>query len=254
MVRLMRLPALAAALTLIAAAVFSDVRAQTPSQQPAASGHPVVLELYTSQGCSACPRANRLVAQFARDPDVVALTFPVGYWDYLGWTDTFAQPQFASRQRDYARKLQFHGAFTPQLILDGARQMSPDDWDEVRSAVNEERARPPHEGEPRVTITRSESGRVRVNISGEAVRAMPADIWLLSYEPGPLVVWVQRGDNANRTVLHYNLVSAISRVGQWNGAPLWFERTRCSPQCAVLLQEQNGGPILAAAMTRRETR
>ncbi|HWA01136.1 MAG TPA: DUF1223 domain-containing protein [Caulobacterales bacterium] len=247
----MRRFVLAAALALFAAATLGDTRAQTPPLASAA--HPVVLELYTSQGCSACPRANRLVAQFMREPDIVALTFPVGYWDYLGWEDTFAQPQFTSRQRDFEHALQTRGPFTPQLVIGGVRQMSADDWDEARAAINEVRARS-HEGKPRVTIARGQNGRVHVSISGETPRATPADIWFLTYDPGPLVVWVTRGDNANRTVLHYNLVETIARIGQWNGAATSFDRNRCQPQCVVIVQEQDGGQILGAAMTRRQGR
>jgi len=68
--------------------------------QPAPARGPVLVELYTSQGCSACPRANRLLGELSHEPDVLALTFAVGYWDYLGWIDTFARPEFADRQRD----------------------------------------------------------------------------------------------------------------------------------------------------------
>ena len=73
--------------------------------QPASARAPVVVELYTSQGCSQCPRANRLLGEFSREPGIIALTFPVGYWDYLGWVDTFAQPEFTDRQRAFSRAL-----------------------------------------------------------------------------------------------------------------------------------------------------
>ncbi|MES1201922.1 MAG: DUF1223 domain-containing protein [Pseudomonadota bacterium] len=248
----MRLPILAAAFALIAAATLGDTRAQTA--EPAQAERPVVIELYTSQGCSACPRANRLIAQFSHDPSVLALTFPVGYWDYLGWEDTFAQPQFTSRQRAYERSLQFHGAFTPQLIIGGVRQSGAADWDEARAMLDDVKRLPTREGAPRVTIVRGDNGRIRVNITGEAQRATPADIWFFTYDPGPLVVWVTRGDNANRTVLHYNLVRTMARIGQWNGTSIWFERQRCQPQCAIVVQEANGGAILAAGATRRPPR
>src|SRR5690242_6940162 len=88
----------------IMAMLPASVCAQTVATPPPART-PVVVELYTSQGCSDCPRANRLLGQFSREHDLISLTFPVGYWDYLGWADTFAQPDFEDRQRLYTRAL-----------------------------------------------------------------------------------------------------------------------------------------------------
>jgi len=237
-----------AAALVVAATMGGGVWAQT-----AAERRPVVVELYTSQGCFACPRANRLVAEFARDPNVIALTFPVGYWDYLGWTDTMAQPEFSDRQRDFERAMQFRSPFTPQLIMNGVRQVRAADWDEARATLDEVAGMPPREGAPRVTISRNDHSIAHITISGEAYRSTPADIWFLEYDPGPIAVWISRGENANRTVVHYNIVQRITRVGNWNGAPVWIDRGGCFPQCVVIVQEPDGGPILAAAITRRRS-
>lgn len=225
------------------AALTTTVRAQTPGERA-----DVVVELYTSQGCTQCPRANRLLGNFAREPGVLALTFPIGIWDYLGWHDTFARPEFADRQRDYGRALRARGRFTPQLVLSGARQLSAADWDDARVALDQARAAPRALARGDLAITRLNGGRVRVTLNANS-RGEGADIWLLAYDPGPLAVVVNGGLNINRTVLHYNLVRSIERVDTWNGRSVWYERARCSPECAVIIQQPNGGPILAAAYT-----
>ncbi|MES1157304.1 MAG: DUF1223 domain-containing protein [Alphaproteobacteria bacterium] len=238
---------------LVAALCVATMAGSLARAQTAPERRPVVMELYTSQGCFACPRANRLVAEFARDPDVIALTFPVGYWDYLGWSDTFAQPQFSNRQRDFERAMQFRSPFTPQLIIGGIRQVSAGDWDEARATLDEVRAMAPRAGAPRVSITRIDRGIGHITISGETLRSTPADVWFIGYDPGPVSVWVERGENANRTVVHYNIVRWIERAGTWDGGAMTLDRPRCQPQCVVIVQEPNGGPILAAAATRRQS-
>jgi hypothetical protein len=213
----------------------------------------VVVELYTSQGCTQCPRANRLLGMFAREDGVLALTFPVGIWDYLGWRDTFARPEFAARQRIYSTTLRVRGRFTPQLVINGARQMSASDWDEARAAFAEQQAAAAPAGAPEVAITRLRNNRVRVTV-GEGAASAPGDIWLIAFDPGPIDVVITGGANINRSIAHYNLVRTIERLGAWNGGAAWYERTHCVPECAVVVQTANGGPILAAAYTSRPRR
>ncbi len=226
----------------------SPARAQTQGERAQ-----VVVELYTSQGCTQCPRANRLLGRFEREPGVLALTFPVGIWDYLGWRDTFARPEFSERQRAYSRTLRVRGRFTPQLIINGGRQISASDWDEARTAYDAARAAGWPAGAPMLSISRLRNNRVRVTLDSGA-RSTPADIWLLSYEPGPITVVITGGANIDRSMAHYNLVLRIERLGAWEGASVWYERPRCDPECAVVVQEPNGGPILAAAFTSHTRR
>jgi hypothetical protein len=232
-----------AAVLISVAALAAPARAQTQGERAE-----VVVELYTSQGCTQCPRANRLLGNFAREEGVLALTFPVGMWDYLGWNDTFARPEFSERQRLYGRALRTRGRFTPQLVLDGARQLSASDWDDARVALDLARESPRLLPRNDLSLTDLGGGRVRVTLNG-SLRGNGADIWLISYDPGPLAVVVSGGLNINRTVLHYNLVRRVERVDTWNGRAVWYERTRCSPECAVIVQMPNGGPILGAAFT-----
>jgi hypothetical protein len=230
-----------AAAILFVAMFASAANAQTVTNQAG-----TVVELYTSQGCSQCPRANRLLGMFAAEDGVLALTFPVSIWDYLGWEDTFAAPEFTFRQRAYARSLRAR-RFTPQLVLNGTTQLSASYWDEARAIMDRTKAQPINGG-PDISITRPRSNRVRVTL-GTGARRPPADVWIAAIDPGPISAYVADGVNINRRVNHYNLVRWLERVGEWNGEPIWFERSRCTPECAVLIQEPNGGRILSAAFT-----
>lgn len=225
----------------LALALFAPV-ANAQSQRAEA-----VIELYTSQGCVQCPRANRLLGTFGQEANTLALTFPVGIWDYLGWQDTFAQPEYTDRQRDYSRALRVRGRFTPQLVINGSRQVSASYWDEARAALDQAR-RTPLAGPPAVSITRLRYNRARVTM-GSGPAHPGADVWMIAYDPGPVAVYITRGANMNRRIYHYNLVRWIDRVGSWNGEAVWYEHSRCSPQCAVIIQEPNGGAILAGAFT-----
>lgn len=237
------------AVALIAlAATITSAHAQTQGRRAQ-----MVVELYTSQGCTQCPRANRLLGMFSREDDVLALTFPVGIWDYLGWRDTFALPEFSERQRAYSQALRVRGRFTPQLVINGARQGSASDWDEARATFDEQKHAGWPQGAPQVSIVTFRNGRARATV-GSGLAGANADIWMLAYDPGPLTVMITGGLNRNRSVSHYNLVRWIERVDGWNGASAWYERPRCTPECAVLVQERNGGRIIAAAYTYREGR
>lgn len=232
---------LAAALLLGLAAFASPVHAQTTQRAQA------VVELYTSQGCSQCPRANRLLGMFAREEGVLALTFAVPIWDYLGWRDTFAEQDFADRQRAYSRALRVRGRYTPQLVINGGAAMSASYWDEARASL-EHAQQTPLAWSPSISITQLRYSRVRVAI-GASARRPDADVWVVAYDRGPVTEYVTRGANINRRVYHYNLVRAMERVGRWDGSAVYYEYSRCSPECAVLIQEPNGGRIIAAAYT-----
>ncbi len=215
--------------------------------QPAPARGPVLVELYTSQGCSACPRANRLLGELSHERDVLALTFAVGYWDYLGWIDTFARPEFADRQRAYARSLRFRAPYTPQLIVDGAAQARASRQEEARVALDEARAAPPAGAPPPITLSRA-GNRIRIAVGPGATPAQAADIWMITFDSGPLNVLITRGENAGYRVAHYNLVRRIARVGVWTGGEVAAESSRCSPRCAIIIQAPQGGRVLAVAV------
>lgn len=213
---------------------------------------PVVVELYTSQGCWHCARANRFLGTLSREDQVLALTFSVDYWDYLGWSDTFAASEYADRQRAYSSALRGRRS-TPQLVIDGIRQVSATDWDTSRATLQTVQSTPRPAGAPSVSLRRLANNSVRAVVGAGAAPA-GADVWLIAFEPGPTAVNVLAGENANRNVWHYNLVRSIRRAGGWRGAASYFEQPRCAPECAVIVQAPNGGPILGAAFTQRRRR
>jgi hypothetical protein len=217
------------------------------SQQSVTRRATAVVELFTSQSCTQCPRGNRLLGTLAQNEGLLALTFPVGIWDYLGWQDTLARPEFTDRQRDFARALHLRGRFTPQLVINGAVSSTASDWDEALATLDDTR-RTPLAAPPELTLTRVRSGRVRVAVGG-APRREAANVWLVSYDPGPVIVFITGGLNLNRRIYHYNVVRDLDLLGQWAGGPIYFEHDRCQPECAVILQEPDGGRILAATYT-----
>jgi hypothetical protein len=203
--------------------------------------HPVVVELFQSQGCSSCPPANANVSALSGRPDVVALSFQVTYWDNLGWKDTFAAPAYTARQWDYAHGLGHEDVFTPQVVVNGRRDGVGVDPAELRALL--------------IAGDRGVSGPV-VSIGGGsvAISAGPArkaaDVWLVRYDPRIVRVSIKRGENAGRVLPHRNVVRELTRIGHWSGPA---ERlpipAPADPalRTAVLVQSPDGGPILAAA-------
>lgn len=224
------------------------------SAQPAASAPrvvvardaPVVVELFTAQGCAGCPEANRAVEQAAETPGVIALTYGVDYWDYLGWPDTFARPEFAERQRAYRHSLKLRAVSTPQVVLDGRRQMSGARAAELASAIREEAERPVFP--PQIEF-RATGDRVGVG-SGRAPRG-GAEVVAVIYRPGAQVVTVENGDNRGQAVRHVNVVRDVVRLGDWSGRSALFtlpSSRQPGEALAVMVQSKADRRILNAAI------
>jgi len=213
-----------------------------PPAGAADPAHPVVVELFQSQGCSSCPPANANLMALAQRPDVLALSFGVTYWDQLGWKDTFASPQYTARQWDYARALRHDNVFTPQVVVNGR--------------IDGVGAQP---GEIEQLIARAQrtAPGPAVNLAADAVSvgAAPtpphgADVWLVRYDPRVIQTPVGRGENAGKTLPQRDIVRELTRLGAWSGAPASFAiAPPADPawRTAVLVQAPRGGPILAAA-------
>lgn len=193
-------------LTVASAAQPAGARARRP-----APPEPVVVELFTAQGCAGCPEANQLVEGFAREPGVIALTYPVDYWDYLGWADTLARPEFTERQQAYRQALELRAIATPQIIIDGRRAASAEPGG-LREAVDEEAAR--RVWPPEVEFRQ---GGARVGVGSGRAPAGGAEVVAVVYTPGPQSVRVESGDNRGKTVRHVNVVQRIVKLGDWTG-------------------------------------
>lgn len=207
---------------------------------------PVVVELFTAQGCGGCPEANQRVETLVGRPGVIVLTYPVDYWDYTGWADTLARPEFSARQQEYRQALRLRAVATPQVILDGYRTVAPPDEDTLGLAVNEEAAR----SRSAPDIEFRETGD-RVGIGSGRVAADGAEVLAVVFRPGPVLVRVESGDNRGRVVRHTNVVQSIQPIGEWTGRPILLSLPtdiEAGDRVAVLVQSRDDRQILGAAV------
>lgn len=214
----------------------------------AAAKTPVVVELYTAQGCGACGEANAYAANLADEKGVLVLTFPVDYWDYLGWTDTFAKPEFADRQKAYVAKLSLHEPYTPQVVVDGRVQASGVKTDKVDRLVRDA-AKAGH----RWIDIRFVSGRRRVDVGSGRVPKGGAEVWLIRYDPREQDVAVKSGDNKGKTIVQRNIVREVKRLGPWRGHPTAFKLPKPSEdglKTVIIVQGARGGHILGVGQAR----
>jgi hypothetical protein len=209
--------------------------------------HPLVIELFQSQGCSSCPPANANLFAWAARDDALALNFAVDYWDSLGWKDTFAKPAFTARQWAYARALGHGEVYTPQTIVNGRADVTGADASELQAlAKRQDRGA----SGPELSI---EAGRAAIG-AGEAPSG-GAEVWLARYDPAPRDVAVKRGENAGRLLPHAHIVVDLVLLGRWRGEPERFALpVKTDPRLvdAVLVQAAGAGPILAAVKERAE--
>jgi hypothetical protein len=187
---------------------------------PAAAAPPqAVIELFTSQGCSSCPPADALAADLARRPELIVLTFPVDYWDYLGWKDTLADPLFSARQRAYAYGRGDRQVYTPQVIVNGTKPCIGSNRAQIEQWAGTEPKKPPLP----VNVTATErDGRVVVDIEASPERVATAEVWLLPILRSE-VVSISRGENRGRTITYTNVVRGMMRIGEWRGGAARFE-------------------------------
>jgi hypothetical protein len=215
----------------------SPVAEAGAAKSHADAAHPVVLELYQSQGCSSCPPANAVLNEIANRSDVLALNFAVTYWDQLGWKDKFAQPAFTARQWDYARAGGRGNVQTPQLIVDGKAAILGSRKNEVEAAIANHR---PTAGAPEIVST---SGGVTI----AAAPGAPAAVWLATYDPRSVNVPIGAGENGGRTLIHRNIVKNLVKLGNWTGTTAKFAVPKAADGTvqAILVQRGIGGPIIA---------
>ncbi|WP_374573877.1 DUF1223 domain-containing protein [Phenylobacterium sp.] len=219
---------------LLAATLAAGTATAAPPARPA------VVELFTSQGCSSCPPANDAVAELSERPDVIALSFGVTYWDYLGWKDTFARPDYTARQRAYAKALGHDGPFTPEVVVDGRADTVGNTPARILKLIAARRPADP--------TTVAVEDRVARIAAGAAPKG-GAEVWLVRYDPRVVQVPVKRGENTGKTLPHKNVVRDLKRLGRWTGPAASFELPPAPAglKTVVLVQSPDGGPILAAA-------
>jgi hypothetical protein len=207
----------------------------------AAGDRPVMVELFTSQGCSSCPPADAFLAELAKREDVVALSFHVDYWNYIGWQDPFASAWATQRQRDYGRALGQRYVYTPEMVVGGAAHAAGSNRAEIERLLAEARARPG----PEITLAREgDTLRVRVGAGSGSGTVLLAEI------DGEHVTTVARGENGGRTLRNVNVVRRLQTLGPWRGEALELSVAAAPRRCAVWVQADGPGPVLGAALAR----
>jgi hypothetical protein len=211
-----------------------------PAARAQPAPQPVVLELFTSQGCSSCPPADAAVARVADRPDVIALSFNVTYWDNLGWKDIFGRPEFTERQTVYNRALGQGAPYTPEVVAGGRVGGVGNSPRAVEQLIAKGRAQA-------LTAVTAGPGQVRVGAGVAPKRG--ADVWLVRYDPREVQVPVKAGENHGKTLPQKNVVKSLKRLGDWKGEAASFAVPGAPTglKTVVLVQGKDGGPILAAA-------
>lgn len=209
---------------------------------PAAAGEPAVVELYTSQGCAACPPADALLAELAEREDVIALGLHVDYWDHLGWTDGFALAPNVTRQRRHAARLGEAMVFTPQMVIGGARSLVGSRREEVMQALARESAQ---DYPARVALS-GDARSLKIVVEGPAEREGRV---LLASWSGPERVEVAAGENEGRALTYANVVRLWTELGEWRGGRAEFEAPAPmdAAGAAALVEDPETGRILGAA-------
>ena len=205
-----------------------------------AAERPVVVELFTSQGCSSCPPANAYLNELSRDRrDILPLAFHVTYWDRLGWKDPFSLPAATQRQDQYGHRFG-DGSYTPEMVVDGAAGMVGSDRGDVASAI--ENAKRHSQTAAAVSATRNGE---RVSIQVESGSGT-AKVLLIGFDHEHTTA-IGRGENSGRTLTEANVVRSIRSVGQWSGTPLRLSEPFPEGQDVAVVLEAPGGQIIGAS-------
>lgn len=216
---------------MMAASVSPVVMAEEPAANPT---H--VVELFTSQGCSSCPSANRFVTKLSDNPSTLVLSYGVTYWDYLGWVDTFGDPEFTQRQRDYRDAFGAANIYTPQIVLGGSAHSPRYSKKDVTDMGLPETG---------VGLSLTRSGDV-LTVSADAAQNLIIDI--VSFTPGIQTVDVKSGENGGRKLKLTNVVTDVQTV-EWDGKTGTIVMPQVEgTQYAALVHDQQSAKILDAAI------
>jgi hypothetical protein len=217
---------------------------------------PILLELFTSQGCSSCPPADALLTQLGKKPGLVTLSFSVDYWNYLGWHDTLSSPENSERQRDYARSRGDGRVYTPQLVVDGIYHVNGANEAAIEMAIR--RAKKRLEAVQVPVTMRAEGNSLVIDI-GSAPKTSDmrkATVWLAVAKEKETVA-ISRGENRGKTITYSHPVRELTPIGMWKGEkmtlrlPLNDLQTIGGDCLVAMLQVEDTGPILGVAQYER---
>ena len=212
-----------------------------------AQANEVLVELFTSQGCSSCPPADALLKKLDARGGVIALALHVDYWDYIGWKDSFGDPAYAKRQRAYAYVAGSSTIYTPQMIVGGTAIIVGSRPMEVADLIHQMQVR---DDGVRMMLERI-GNRLHITARMLGSHSQPMIVQLVRYNPSQSVS-ISRGENAGRTIEYVNIVTEWRQIGKWDGkSPLKLStRVRGSEPLVVILQAAGPGQVLAAARLR----
>jgi len=216
---------------------------ELPAQTTPSRG-PSVVELYTSQGCSSCPPADRVLGELSTMPNVIALAFHVDYWDNIGWRDHYSIPNAVERQYRYVQSLGLSSAFTPQAVVDGRSSFVGSDKRRILDALADQA------GEAVPVSLEVSDGVLTVRVP-EGQDRKPYQVFVAAYLPQASTP-VGRGENSGRTLQEFNIVRQFRSIGTWSGHAAVFRAAVDSfpadaSRVAVLLQRDGQGPIAGSA-------
>lgn len=232
-----RMMAMAAALVALAS------EAATAGQ----SARNVVVELFTSQGCSSCPPADAYVGELAKRDDVIALSFHVDYWNYIGWDDPFSSPEATARQRAYGRTLQKRYVYTPQIVVDGRAETVGSDRSTVDTLIRMAATAQKIE----IVVAHNKDGTADIHVPAASGHG-PGEVWIGFYDSA-VATEIRAGENRGATIVNANIVRVYKRIGTWSGAVLDKRvdlkalGAKGRDGCVIVLQMPNNGPIIGAA-------
>lgn len=218
-----------------------------------AQSRPVVVELFTSQGCSSCPPADRMLGELADDPNVIALAYHVDYWDYLGWKDTFASKSNTMRQHSYLGhtnrewiKQRLHGKFTPEIVVQGTDSLVGHSKKTIFARIKAQSAIP----DSASVDMKMDGNDLIVRLSSSGQIASDLRVLLVNYTPKEKVI-IARGENSGKSLTYSHIVNSFSEVAKWTGSEsLDLTLTGVRLPAVILVQAGNGGPIVASGRLR----
>ncbi len=212
-----------------------------------------VVELFTSQGCSSCPPADKVLGELAKDPNVIALSLPVDYWDYLGWKDTLADPRFSARQKAYSSMRGDRDVYTPQAVVNGSVHVLGSN----RSGIETAAVVSKNTGDVMsVPVTLTKSGK-QINVAIAAANGRSGEVWICAVSK-QVPITIARGENRGHQIVYHNVVRNVLKVGDWNGKAVnWsvpLENIARDDVDAAAVYVQDGsrdkpGAMLGAAFT-----
>jgi hypothetical protein len=224
--------------------------------RPAHADPRAVVELFTSQGCSSCPPADKIIGELAKDPSIIAMSMPIDYWDYLGWKDTLADARFSARQKAYSRMRGDREVYTPQAVVNGSVHVIGSDLAGIENAIGSTRKAEVMS----IPVTMTQSGKqltVSVAAANKTPVAMHGEVWICSISKS-VPISIDRGENRGKELTYYNVVRNLVKLGDWNGNPgSWtvpIDNVAHNGVDAAVAYVQDGsrdkpGPMLGAAYT-----